>query len=111
MGEELLCMPDALVFADAAQETSLDHLPLEARGGCISGSHGNVTFKETALGRLPSPGHREQTGTHPRSFSERGQFVCLGAMASGWAYRGALSDRGPVDVIFVLILCFITAYW
>lgn len=48
-------MPSVLVFAAAAQKTSLDLMALEARGACIPGSYGTVIIRQTFLSWLPRP--------------------------------------------------------
>lgn len=66
------------VFATATQGSPLDHLALEARGACIPGSHGNVTIRDSILGRLPPSGHC--TGSrlkHTPSLAEKAAYLLV----------------------------------
>ena len=64
---------------------SLDHQALVASGTCVPGSHRTLAIGEMVLGRLPCPGHCEDSRLRctPESFCEGGLFAYPWAFAWG----------------------------
>ena len=64
---------------------SLDHQALVASGTCVPRSHRTLAIGEMVLGRLPCPGHCEDSRLRctPESFCEGGLFAYPWAFAWG----------------------------
>lgn len=65
-------------FVAAAEATPPENLDAKAGGSCDPGPHETATIRETALGRLPPPGHcTDRRLKHISSVSEKEAYVVI----------------------------------